>query len=255
MKRIGCVAALVLGTAFPLHAGVPFESDDAGTVEVGAVEVEYAGSWLEDREAGSAKRSHDGELSLTTGISKRGDVGVTIPYTFQEKVSEGGTSKGFGDISVGMKYRFAEMGGLSFAVAPSLTLPTGDTTEGRSEKAWIPGVTLIMTHEMGESGAIHANAGYSRYFYTDDAVDDSSNNDALFFSLALEGKVTKAFSAGVEAGTANPLEKGNGTWNSFALVGCSYTVREGFDLNAALRFGLNKGEDDYTILYGATVTF
>jgi len=154
-----------------------------------------------------------------------------------------------------MKYRFAERDGFSFAIAPSLTLPTGDSTEGLSEKSWIPDLTLIMTRELGERAAIHANAGYARYIVRDDAVDDAMNNDLLHLSLALEGKVAKSFSAGVEFGTANPLEKGNGTWNSFALFGVSYSPREGIDLNAGIRYGLNDAEDDYTILYGATITF
>lgn len=130
-------------------------------------------------------------------------------------------------------------------------MPTGETAEGRSDEAWGPGATLIATYTIGES-AVHLNAGYARYFFTDDLIDDANRNDSLTFSAAFEGRVAERLFAGVEIGTSTPPEKGNGTWNSFALAGASVRVGEGFELNGGVRFGLNKNEADWTILYGIT---
>lgn len=252
------VSLMVLGTALlmaaPVQAGVPLETDCASTLGTGGLEVEYAGSLTHDQEGGSTLKAHDGELSVRAGLSPRTNLSLSLPYTFREEVTGSDAVRGFGDLSVSVKHRFAESGSLYLAIATSLSMPTGETAEGRSDEAWIPGATLIATYTTGESG-LHLNAGYAHFFFTDDLLDAASSNDSLTFSAAFEGRVTERLFAGVEFGTSSPREKGNGTWNSFALAGASVRVSEGIELNGGVRLGLNRNEADWTILYGITAIY
>jgi|GEM_PF-5264623 len=49
---------------------------------------------------------------------------LTVPYQFLEETD------GISDISLELKYRFYEKGGLSFALKPRISFPTGDEDKG-----------------------------------------------------------------------------------------------------------------------------
>lgn len=258
------VAMLAVTWSATAFAGVPFESDDAGVVEPGKFELEYAGSYTYDKETVSGvstkTTSHDGELSVTAGIYKNLDLSLAVPYTFREHTEENGlltgNAKGFGDMALEVKYAFLEAGGVNFAIKPTLVIPTGNSGEGRSEGGWQPGVVLIATREFDDGNyAVHVNGGYSYHRYSKDEDRDANRENLWFGTVAAEAKVVQKLSAGAEIGISTTQDRSTSEVSCFALLGASYEVNDFMDLNAGVRFGLTRPESDLTALYGVTFKF
>src|SRR4051812_9638615 len=116
--------ALLAMTAIPAFAGPPLATDDAGTVDVGKVEIELNGSYSHDKEktGGITARTSttDAEVKVTTGLYKNLGISLAIPYTISTRASENDQlvekTDGFGDMTVELKYAFLELAGINFAV-------------------------------------------------------------------------------------------------------------------------------------------
>lgn len=263
MKRIA-VMLLMLLTATESFAGPPLNTDDTGTVDVGKVEVELNGSFTHDREtiAGvSTKNSTaDAELKLTTGIGKNLGVSLAIPYTISERVKEdgdlAGTSEGFGDMTVELKYRFAEFSGVSFAVKPSVILPTGRDSNGLSEGRWQFGGTLIATREFAEGKyVLHSNLGYEHHNYRTEEATAETRSNLWSASIAGEAGIGNGLFVVADIGTKTNPDRISNDRPLYALTGVRYEINEFMDANAGVKLGLNKAEDDDSFLYGIVLKF
>jgi len=198
MKRIVEAISLLLCSVATVYAGPPLITDDAGTVDVGKVEIELNSSYVNDREnVNGVSVRHDvfdGETKLTTGLYKNLGLSLVLPYTFSDSTKEDGnlTSKadGTGDMTIEVKYSFAEMAGITFAVKPTVIAPTGRYSAGLSEGRWQFGGTLIASREYDEGAyAIHANVGYGHHDYRNDDARACNRRDLWFGSLAGEARI------------------------------------------------------------------
>lgn len=253
-----CFATL---TATQALAGPPLATDDAGTVEVGKVEIELNGSYGFDKQAanGSTTRSNtvDGELKLTTGLYKDLGIALALPYTFKARSNTDGDVSnldGFGDMTLELKYRFAELAGIQFAIKPSMIMPTGSYGKGLSEGRWQFGGTLIATKEfMDGAYALHANLGYEYHHYRADA--DLQRSNIWSGSIAGEAEVLKGLFAVADFGLAGNPDKGSSELPVYALTGVRYQLNDRIDINAGIKFGLTRPETDLTALYGLVLKF
>lgn len=253
----------LLTVSAALAGGPPLITDDAGTVEVGKFEVELSGAYTRDKKtaAGVATRSdhHETEMKVSTGLSKNIGISLAIPYAINDRDNVNGsvsTAEGFGDMSLELKYAFAELGGVAFAVKPTLTLPTGRYSDGLSEGRWQFGTTLIATREFADGNyAVHANLGYEHHDYRNDALRDATRGSLWSGSIAGEAKVTKGFTAVVDLGVATNPAKESNDLPVYALTGARYEVNERLDINAGVKLGLTRPEDDFSILYGLVLKF
>ena len=256
--------SLALLIACPALAGPPLATDDAGTVDVSTVEVELNGAYTNDKETDfgvttKCSRS-DAEMKITTGFSKNLGISLAIPYNINERVKKDNQpseeADGFGDMTVEVKYAFAELSGISFAIKPSVIMPTGEYREGLSEGRWQFGTTLITTREF-EDGTyvLHVNLGYEHHDYRDDDARDSSRSDLWYGSIAGEAEVAKGMFAVAELGLATTADKSYSQLSACALAGARYEINEHLDINAGIKLGLTKPEDDVSILYGLVLKF
>ena len=243
-------------------AGPPLVTDDAGTVETGKVEIELNGSYAfenEDNHGAKIDRdTADTEVKITTGIYKNLGISLIIPYTLnnRERVDGAltGTSEGFGDMRVELKYAFAELAGINLAIKPAVIMPTGKYSAGLSEGRWQPGVTLIATKEFDEGTyALHTNLGYEHHDYRVDA--DLQRSDLFSGSIAGEMKVLKGLTIVADFGLATNPDKASNELPVYALTGARYEINEHLDINAGIKLGLTKPEDDVAILYGLVLKF
>ncbi len=206
---------LVCGIAGTAYAGPPLITDDAGTVEVGKVEIELNGSYSHDS---STTSSFDGEsfnwisgkaekteleAKITTGIWKNLAVSLTLPYTVDERAKENdvvvGTTDGIGDMKLDIKYNFLQLGDFSFTAKPSLIMPTGKYSAGLSEGRWQYGASLIATKTFDEGKcAIHANVGYEHHDYRTDEAKGGNRRDLYTGSIAAEAELFKGFVVGAD---------------------------------------------------------
>jgi hypothetical protein len=263
--RITFVAlSLALLTANTALAGPPLATDDAGTVDVGKVELELNGSYTHDKERAfgvTTKCSRaDAELKVTTGLYKNLGVSLAIPYNINERVKENdqlvGRADGFGDMTLEIKYAFAELAGISFAIKPAIIMPTGDYSAGLSEGRWQFDTTLIATKEFAEGAyALHANLGYGHHSYRDDEVRDATRSDLWSGSIAGEVEVAKGLFAVAELGLATTADKTTAELSACATAGARYEINDFLDVNAGVKLGLTRPEDDVSILYGLVLKF
>ena len=256
--------SLALLTANAALAGPPLATDDAGTVDVGKVEVELNGSYTHDRETAfgvTTKCSRaDAELKVSTGLYKNLGVSLAIPYNINERVKEDGQpvsrEDGFGDMTLEIKYAFAELSGISFAIKPAIIMPSGEYKNGLSEGRWQFDTTLIATKEFADGTyALHANLGYGHHSYRDSAVRDTTRSDLWSGSIAGEAEVAKGLIAVAELGLATTADKSTAQLSACATTGARYEINDFLDINAGIKLGLTTPEDDVSILYGIVLKF
>lgn len=97
----------------------------------------------------------------------------------------------FGDMTLEVKYKFAELAGFALAIKPSVIMPTGKCNNGLSEGRWQFGSTLIATKEFADGAyALHANLGYEYHHYRED--DGSQRRNLWSGSIAGEAEIARA---------------------------------------------------------------
>lgn len=264
MKRIVAVLSLLLCSVATAYAGPPLITDDAGTVDVGNVEIELNSSYIHDRENvnGMSVRHDifDGEMKLTSGLYKNLGLSLALPYTFSDRINEDGnlTSKadGFGDMTIEVKFSFAERAGITFAVKPTVIAPTGRYSSGLSEGRWQFGGSLIASREFDEGAyAMHANVGYGHHEYRNDDARACNRSDLWFGSLAGEARIAKNLTAVAEWGLSTTQDSTIDELTSFAQVGARFELNEHLDVNAGVKFGLTKPKDGLAVRYGLILKF
>lgn len=256
--------SLALLTATSALAGPPLSTDDAGTVDVGKVEIELNGSspYYKDTTAGVTTKNStaDSELKLTTGLYKNLGISLTIPYTISARVEENNQlvskAHGFGDMTLDIKYTFAELSGINFAIKPSISIPSGKYSAGLSEGRWQPGTTLIATKEFEDGKyALHANLGYEHHFYRTAEVRNSTRSNVCSGSIAGEARLMKGLTTVIDFGLATSTDKGSSELPVYALTGARYELNEHLAINVGLKVGLTSSENDLSVLYGLVLKF
>ncbi|MBI5633459.1 MAG: transporter [Nitrospirae bacterium] len=236
------VVLLWAGMALAAH---PLITDDAGTQGKGKFQLEINGEYFND--SGSAVTEI--AAALSAGITEDVDLVVGMPYQLLRIKGEDGhrtTDRGISDASVEMKWRFFESKGLSLALKPGVTFPTGNDKKGMGDGKISYGLFFIATKEM-EPVTLHINFGYVR--------NRAEFRDIWHSSLACEHALTKDLRiVGNIGGETNP-EKESNVHPMFLLGGIIYSFTENMDMDFGIKTGLNKAEADYTLLAGLAYRF
>jgi hypothetical protein len=235
------------GAAFASH---PLITDDAFTQGKGKFQFELNGEYSHKKECCVVEDEAEIAATLTYGINDQIDVILGIPYIYErEQNSEITTNNGFSDTSVALKWRFYEKEGLSLALKPGVTLPTGnDEKELGSGKATYS-VFFIATKEIALF-AFHLNLGYKR---NENKVDE--REDLWHASLAGEMKISKELKAVANIGVETNSDRCSSIDPVFIIVGVIYSIRENLDVDFGLKSWLNSLDTDYSVLAGLTWRF
>ncbi len=264
MRLIVLTLSLLLYSTATTYAGPPLITDDTGTVDVGKVEIELNSSYLHDKESVngiSVRRDvFAGEAKLTTGLYKNWGISLAIPYTFSDRKKEDGNltgkADGFRDITVEIKYAYTKLAGISFAIKSTFIIPTGNNSAGLSEDNWRFGGTLIASREFVEGVyALHANLGYDHHDYRTEQARASYHMNLWFGSFAGETRITKSLTTVAELGVSTTQDKTINELTSYTQVGARYALNENLDINAGIKFGLTRPEDDLTVHSGLVFKF
>ena len=248
-KRI-IVILIVLCWSGPVLAAHPLITDDTGTQGKGKFQFEFNGEYCHKKKDGVIEDTTEMAATLSSGINDRIDIILCVPYRFiREKDSGTVTEDGISDTSLALKWRFYEKDGLSFALKPGITVPTGDDEKGLGSGRATYSMFFITTKEMAPC-AIHLNLGYKR---NENKVDE--REDLWHASIAGEMKVTKdcRFVAGV--GIDKNPDKSSSIDPAFILGGIIYSIRENLDVDFGLKGWLNNFDTDYSVLAGLTLRF
>lgn len=257
------VTAASLLSATPVFGAHPLITDDTGTQGKGKFQIEVNSefAWNRTDDGGVNVKEDTGEtaLALSCGLAENIDLVVGIPFSWYSVRENGLTvadDSGIGDMSLEIKLRIYENkeNGLSFAVKPGISVPTGDEQQGFGSGEFSPGITLIATHE-GDFGALHANVGYSRNNYKNDDDDAASRDDIWHASIAAEINMTNRLRSVADIGVETCEDVTGNTHPVFLIGGLIYSVSENLDLDIGLKCGLNDAETDSALLVGLASRF
>jgi hypothetical protein len=133
----------------------PTIATHAGTVAPGWVELEIGGEF--DRNADRTQRATE-PIVLKIGLGERAQFGL-----FASAVRQSGTSTGAGDLSAGVKWRFADGAPIvgRLAVLPTIKFPTGSESTGAGTGTTDASLVVISSHALGPV-ALDLNVGYTR---------------------------------------------------------------------------------------------
>jgi hypothetical protein len=262
IRKFLVALSVVLFSAVISFAAHPLITDDTGTQGKGKFQIEvnsefaYDKKRIFDEDAGEhvTEKTTGGKLAtiLSYGITDNLDIVLGIPYQWS-KVKKNGTVEsepdGISDISLEAKWRFFEKDGLSFALKPGITLPTGDEDKGLGTGKVTYSLFFITTKEI-EPWAFHLNLGYVR---NENKIDE--RKDIWHASLASELEVIKDLKVVANIGVERNPERGSNTHPAFILGGLIYSLTENIDIDIGVKGGLNKAENDLTLLAGIALKF
>jgi len=238
------------------YAAHPLITDDAGTQGKGKFQLEFNTEFSKDKETveGVTFKSTGGEVAavFSYGVTDNVDIVFGLPYLWFRDKEDGVTvskENGIGDVSLELKWRFYEHEGLSFALKPGITLPTGDENKGLGTGRTAGSIFLIATKEV-EPFAVHFNLGYLR---NENKADERKN--LWHASLAGEAEILKDLKVVANIGVERDPDKGSNSNPAFILGGVIYSLSENIDIDFGIKGGLNKTETDLTFLAGMALRF
>ena len=251
VRRLAVSVFMVLATGGTALAAHPLITDDAGTMGKGNAQLEINGQYGHDRNGGQLQQTTPTESAVTYGVADNIDVVAGVPYqlTWTRDSGMSTRSSGFSDVSLSVKWRFYEKEGLSFALKPVFTLPTGNEDRGLGTGKVTYSIFFITTKEM-KPWAFHLNLGY---IGNENKLDQRV---ALWHaSLASEVEVARNLKVVANIGIQRNTEKASDTDPAFLLGGLIYSIAENIDIDAGYKYGLTKPEVDHAVLAGVTVRF
>jgi hypothetical protein len=244
------VLFFVLCWSVPAFGAHPLITDDTGTQGKGKFQLEFNGEYGHKNEGSAVKDATDMAAALTYGISEQIDISIGIPYRFAREEDSGTTTEdGISDTALALKWRFYEKDGLSFALKPGITLPTGSDERCLGSGRVTYSMYFVTTKEIAP-GAIHLNLGYKR---NENKVEE--REDLWHASLAGEIKIIKALKIVANIGMDRNPDKCSGSDPAFILGGIIYSLRENLDIDFGFKSWFNKSDTGYSALAGLTLRF
>lgn len=261
IRQIVLAGFTLIVTSGSVYGAHPLVTDDTGTQGSGKSQIEVNGEYAVDKSSigGVVTKEKAGEVGfiVSHGVSDSTDVVLGIPYQRFQVKENGVTSDredGLSDVAVEVKHRFYDKDGLSLAVKPGLSLPTGDEEMGLGAGKPGYGVTLIATKEAG-LGKFHFNAGINHSEYKLQADKDTNRNDVWHLSLAGEYAAMESLTFVANIGVERNGDKTSNSYPAFALAGLIYSATDHLDINGGVKFGLSDAETDAAFLTGIAARF
>ena len=233
-------------------AGHPLITDDAGTQGQGKYQLEVNGQY--DHDNGGSVEATGGQMAtaLTYGAADTVDLVVGVPYLWNKEMENGNemtNEHGLLDIGLDLKWRIFEKDGMSLALKPGVTLPTGDEDKGLGLGEIGSHLFAIATKE-ADPWAIHANLGYIR-----NGNDGDERTDLWHVSLAGTYALTKGLKIVGDIGVDRNADRSSDSDPAYLLGGIIYSVAENFEIDCGYKHALNQVETDWSLLAGTTFHF
>ncbi|MBI5075795.1 MAG: transporter [Nitrospirae bacterium] len=239
------VICLALLHATTTHAAHPLITDDTGTQGKGKFQIEINAEHAGD--SGNTETALG--ATFTAGLLDNLDIVISSPYIlFREKDETGRWyhENGISDLSLAVKWRSYDHEGLSLALKPGVTIPTGNENKGLGDGKPDYSLFFITTKEL-EPFTLHLNLGY--------IANRKEIRDIWHYSLAGEYAASKNIRIVGNIGGETTPDRTSRVNPLFALAGLIYKVADNFDIDFGIKTGLNKAEADYTLMAGIAFRF
>ncbi len=252
---LSAALAILFGLTETCYAAHPLITDDAGTQGKRKAQLEFTGEYGHDSENGVTTDSLVFPLTpvLSYGITDSTDIVLGIPFErIKTRKTDGSkTDSGVSDMSVQGKWRFYDKHGLSFALKPGITLPTGNENKGLGNGKLSYSAFFIVTKEIAP-WAFYFNIGYFRNEYKLRTDQDANRKNIWHISLASQRDIVKGLKAVANIGIERNPDKTSSSAPAFLLGGLIYSITEDIDIDAGVKYGLTRPETDISYLAGLT---
>lgn len=242
---LGCIMLLAcVEAAFGAH---PFITDDPKTQGKGNFELQLGTQFIRTGDDGATLSAFQFSPQLSYGVVDSVDLQIRPNYNvaFSTGVDPQRAS-GFGDVFVGVKWRFCEEGDWSGAVGAGSGFPVGNAGRGLDAGQSTPFAYLIGMYAT-EKIQIQSAVGAIR-----NAAIPDGRGWLGHVSAAALWKPQPHLQVGIEVvADQNPI-KSTAQWPAGTLVGLIYTVATFLDLDLGYQRGLNRSAPDNQYLFGAT---
>jgi len=233
------------------YAAIPLITDDTGTQGKGNFQLELFGEYESDRDDIVTTKTSDLSATLTYGIIETVDIVLGIPYQAwdsddSESLAEG---NGIADLAMEAKWRFYEEEGLSLALKPGFTIPTGNEEKGLGAGSPTYYVLLIATKIM-EPWKFDMNVGY---LYNENTPGERKNIWSA--SVDAQVEVVENLKVALDAGVATNPDSSSSTPPAYILGGVIWSLRENLDIGLGVKGGLTRPETDISVRGGITWRF
>jgi hypothetical protein len=240
------VSILFYKSVFAAH---PMITDDTGTQGKGKIQIEFNDEYGIEKEDGVTEKTTELAGTFTYGFIDNLDLIAGIPYLFLSNEVNGETTKekGISDVSFEAKWRFYEIDKFSFALKSGISFPSGDEKKGiGSGKVGYYGL-FINTINL-EPFIFHINLGY---FRNENKLNEEEN--IWHLSGACEYLIIKNLKFVTDIGIKKNTDPDAIDNPVYILGGIIYSAKYNIDLDAGIKYGLNKPETDYSFLAGITI--
>ena len=231
------------------RAAHPLLTEDTGTQGRGNAQLELTLDAFRDRLAGVPIRGVQAGAVFSYGVADPADLQLGLPYL---RVRENEDARrtllsGVGDVSLDLKWRFLERGGLSLGLKPGITLPTGDEKKflGAGRVTW--GALLIGSYESGPI-AFHSHIGYRDYRNV-----VGLKTSLWHVSVASTWQVAESLKLVADLSRDTNPVPGYSTPLDYVIVGAIWMPKKNLDLDIGYRHGASGPALDRGLLAGVTL--
>ena len=248
MEKIiwGIAVFLALGWMAPNggHAGRPLLTEDAGTAEKGAMEIELAFDQARDD---NRDKYYVPSLQIAYGLTERVEVAAGLPYIFLDS-REGGKADGVGDMYAYLKYRVWGEQNLfpALTLKPFLKLPTASERKGLGSGKTDFGLTAVFSKSFVGFN-LHVDGTYT-------VIGEKDVTDPFSLGLAGEFEITEGFNLVGEIRYGNNSNSSRKDDPATFLAGFQTEIA-GAIFDAGVTLGLNSAAADYLFTVGVTFKF
>lgn len=228
-----CLALSATGTAWAYH---PLVTDDTGTQGMGGNQMELGYDFARSKANGVTDNERAVPFTYTRGLGDHLDVFAGI-------ARQTSPAHGWGNVSLGAKWRFYENEASAFSLAlkPEILLPVSAAREARGlgNGKTSYGLSLIMSRETG-FGEVHVNLTAERVNYADRvAFPDRRNLYRL--SVAPVWALAEGWKLALDLGLQTNPDPAEESRMGYAALGVVYSPADNLNLSLGVTRDLHDG--------------
>jgi Putative MetA-pathway of phenol degradation len=237
------VVTLSILAASPVWAARPLTTEDTGTLDPGAAELELGADYIVDRRADVQIAAVVPTLNI--GLLPRLEGSIAAPFVVVGEHSESWHA-GIGDTFIRIKYRLLDEGTHVPAVMAAVTvrLPTGDRDRGLGDDGVDVQPLAVVSKSLGPV-TLTANAGYT-------FIERGREFDFVNVNASAEAAITEQWA--IVAEVVSDLATGRRADDRLVLrAGTIYAVGQRLKFDAAAGLGVTRNTPDFLLTVGLTL--
>ena len=227
----------------------PLITDHSGTQGAGGSQAEFVIDRVDNGSGPNKIREETFAFGYAFGLADTVDILVsgTRVTLSDPDFNNGSRGEGFGDSSLGMKWRYSDVEPVSLGLKLSATIATGDDRRGLGQGRSTQTLTHILQWKT-ESGTLLTNIGI-----TNNGSTREERRSLWSASVAWLAPIADSLTLAVDIGATQQASTKGGANPAFALVGLIIAARNEIDIDIGYKRGLNREEPDHQLGVGFAI--